>query len=114
MKHDNTHELDHLDLNNVSGGNITETAKDSKFLTEIGVMNDGISEMRLTFGWDSNSAAVDTGWASIGITCVTVPFDTNRYYLNGKQITRKEALNYAMKKTGNYINITDYLMPYAS
>ncbi|SDY15009.1 hypothetical protein SAMN02910264_01555 [Ruminococcaceae bacterium YAD3003] len=114
MKHINTYELDLLDLDTVTGGNISETAKDSQFLTEIGVMNDGISEMRLTFAWDSNSAAVDAGWASIGIVCVTVPFDTNRYYLNGKQIGRKAALNYAMQKTGKYIRITDYLMPYAS
>ena len=114
MKHINTYELDLLDLDTVTGGNISETAKDSQFLTEIGVMNDGISEMRLTFGWDSKSAAVDAGWASIGIVCVTVPFDTNRYYLNGKQIGRKAALNYAMQKTGKYIRITDYLMPYAS
>ena len=43
--------------------------------------------------WEYVSSQVDGGWAKAGITCVTVygcVYD-NQYFINGKEISRKEA-----------------------
>jgi len=46
------------------------------------------------FCWDSVSKQVDAGRARVGITCVTKFAAPNQYFLNGKEISRDEAVKH--------------------
>ena len=85
------------ELNQVSGGNIGETARDSKFLYEYGLVDDYHGDLYATFHWEKTSSEVDSGWSKSGITSVTVPIGYNRYYLGGKEISRDEAYDIVKK-----------------
>ena len=50
------------------------------------------------FSWKSKSAEVDAGWAKAGITCVTVPMGSNRYFAGDKEISRGEAFDIVKSK----------------
>ena len=81
-------------LNSVTGGDFGETAFDSQALQFKGYMDEEFSGLDMIFHWLTNSAKVDEGWAKAGITCVTCPFDSNRYYLNGKRISQDDAMHH--------------------
>ena len=79
------------ELENVAGGTIGQTAGDSKILYDYGLMKKNYGIIPVLFYWLSKSAEVDAGWAKAGITCVTAPLAGNKYFLNGKEISRSEA-----------------------
>lgn len=89
--------LTYEQLDSVSRGTIPQTALDSEFLYEHGLMNDWHNGIYTIFHWESHSAAVDEGWSKAGITCVSkhgANFSLenyNQYFINGKQISRDEA-----------------------
>ena len=80
------------ELNMVAGGDIYITAVDSQALYYKGYMDEQFDSWDLTFNWCTDSAKVDKGWAKAGITSVTKPFSTNRYYYKGKRISRDTAM----------------------
>ncbi len=80
------------ELNMVAGGNIIETSTDSYLLYNAGYMSDMYTEGDLIFNWVEDSADVDEGWRRVGVTCVTSFADFNKYYKDGKQISRGEAV----------------------
>ena len=44
--------------------------------------------------WVELSKRVDDGWGRAGVVCVSKPFKSNEYIRNGKEITRKQALQH--------------------
>ncbi len=88
------------ELENVAGGTYTETAGDTKFLYEHGLMDYWRYTSTLAFTWLSDSKEVDAAWAKAGITCCTVPGDNsnNKYWAGGKEISRDEAMNIVKSK----------------
>ena len=79
------------ELDEVAGGTIGQTAGDSKILYDYGLMDRHYGTIPVMFYWKSKSAEVDAGWAKAGITCVTKPFGSNQYFLNGKEISQDDA-----------------------
>ena len=79
-------------LNMVTGGDVYDTAVDSQALYFKGYMNEQFDFTDLLFRWIDNSKKVDEGWARAGITSVTCFNDYNRYYKDGKRISRKTAM----------------------
>ena len=81
------------ELDNVAGGFSGDTARDSQFLYEHGLVDDySANGLSILLKWNSESAAVDAGWSKAGITCVTKPCKDNLYFKDGKQITHDEAI----------------------
>ena len=78
-------------LNNVTGGTTYETALDSWDLKQNGYMDRDFGDAQMWFHWIKYSAMVDEGWKKFGITSVTCPFTSNRYYKNGQEISRDMA-----------------------
>lgn len=88
--------LDQKDLENVSGGGSDELAGDSIVLSKMG------------FGSPKNEIDLITRpalrrevvkcWADAGVECRYDGFVRNKYYINGKNVTRLEALEYIQKK----------------
>ena len=96
-------QLSDEELDQVAGGNKTQTSDDSYFLKRIGYMNDTWRTATLVGWWVSGSKAVDDGWSQAGIMSVTHPWDDNEYFdkQNGnKRLTRKEAYTLALERRG--------------
>ena len=91
---DELEKLDDEQLEQVAGGTIGQTAGDSKILYDYGLMDRHYGTIPVMFYWKSKSAEVDAGWAKAGITCVTAPFGSNKYFLNGKEISRGQAYDH--------------------
>ena len=86
------------ELEQIAGGSIPQTAEDSQFLYKHGLVDDWHGVLGMTFRWGTFSKEVDSGWAKAGITCCTVPFDDNKYWHGGKQISRDEAIKIVESK----------------
>ena len=92
-------------LEGVAGGTVREYDLDTSFMQAVGVMRQG----------ESGSDALQRAFASQGISVIFHGVNdnsgtlANEYYMNGKQITRNEALNTVMKKTGTKVNINNYI-----
>lgn len=85
-------------LEQVAGGNMGQTSYDSELLYAYGLLDDYHGLLHMNFHWKSDSAEVDAGWRKAGITCVSKPGSkrngSNQYFLNGKEITHNEAIDY--------------------
>ena len=88
-------------LEGVAGGTVREYDLDTSFMQAVGVLRQG----------ESGSDALQRAFASQGISVIFHGDDNlaNEYYQGGKQISRNEALNAVMKKTGNKVNINNYI-----
>jgi len=104
---DELEQLSDEDLDNVAGGTIGETAKDSEILYDYGLVKEWHTSLHMIFHWESGSAEVDDGWSKAGITCVTKPFSNNKYFKDGKQISRDEAMNIVKSKFKRIHHISD-------
>ena len=80
------------ELNMVTGGYMLETEDDSDALQKAGYMDCSYCLGELIVRWVDYSANVDVGWAKAGITSVSKPFGSNRYFKDGKEISRDLAL----------------------
>lgn len=80
------------ELNTVTGGYMMETSDDSFELQKDGYMDHSYILGELMIHWVDYSAQVDAGWAKAGITSVSKPFGSNRYFKDGKEISRELAL----------------------
>ena len=98
-KDDKTYEyqqLDQKDLENVSGGNSDELAGDSIVLSKMG-FGSPKKEIDLICRPALRREVVKC-WADAGVECRYDGFVRNRYYINGRNVTRLEALEYIQKK----------------
>ena len=85
-------ELNLDDLDMVNGGNVQNTADDSYFLYNHGLMSTWYNAWELSWWhWEEYSADVDAGWARAGVTYVSKYIGVNEYWYNGREITQKEA-----------------------
>ncbi|WP_297571170.1 hypothetical protein [uncultured Anaerovibrio sp.] len=116
MKPDKTNKLTDEELEQVSGGCLYEISNDSKFLNVLlrgtGYHHcDRYGKARIFWGADDLSPSDDVrnSWEGLGIR---VEFHTgpkhNEYFLNGKQITRDEAWDYAEKVVGKHLGRADW------
>ena len=86
-------------LEQVAGGGTRQTVGDDTFLTKFGYMEEGSRDY--LFDWIKDSAKVDAGWAKAGVTCCTVfGCGDNKYWINGNEVSRKEAFAYVLRKNG--------------
>ena len=95
MKDDMNKELNTEQLDQVNGGVIGDSMKDSEVLYKLGILKEDIGFAELTFHWNTYSAKVDDAWSSIGITSVSHPASPNEYFYQGKSITQDEAIQIA-------------------
>ena len=95
------------ELDNVAGGTIGQTAGDSQILYDYGLMDRYYGTIPVMFYWKSKSAEVDAGWSKAGITCVTAPTRDNKYFMNGKEISRGEAYDHLKKNFKRIHQVSD-------
>ena len=85
-------QLEQKDLENVSGGNSDELAGDSIVLSKMGY-GSPIKEIDLITRPALRREVVKC-WADAGVECRYDGFVRNKYYINGKNVTREEALRF--------------------
>ena len=115
MKPDKTNKLSNEELEQVSGGCVYETANDSKFLNVL-LRDTGYYRCdrygRATVVWGSSGisplADVENAWKGLGIKIEFHDRANNKYYLDGKQITRDEAWDHAEKLVGKHLERSDW------
>ena len=93
-----------LDL--VTGCTWMQTADDSKFLNILNGSTHRYSATKIAFTPGTQiEEEIQRGWATVGIdfTWHGGAISDNEYYLNGQKITRKEAMEHALKVTGKFI-----------
>ena len=116
MKLDKENKLTNDELEQVSGGCLYEISNDSKFLNVLlrGTdyhRCDRYGKTRIALGADGYSPAEDVNdsWSGLGIKVSSCAgFKHNKYYLNGKRITRDEAWDYAEKLVGKHLERKDW------
>ncbi len=93
--------LEETDLERVTGGTRMEMADDSHFLK---TLLKGLPEMpnRLPASTGNLKSDVESAWRTFGIDADVNPsiFSMNTYMLDGKSITREEAMAHAAKVAG--------------
>ena len=100
-------EMSEEELDNVAGGNCHEMADDSRFLNSLNGSTDRYGTFR-TF-WGAGYEEIKNAWASLGIeTYLKSGTISNKYYLNGQEITQEQARQHAMKVTGHYMTESDW------
>ena len=85
-------------LDAVAGGNIGQTAEDSKILYEYGRIDDWHGNITTIFNWSDYSAKVREGWKKFGIRCETNAGGNNHYYYGFTQISRNKAIEFLKLK----------------
>ena len=85
-------QLDQKDLDKVSGGNSEELAGDSIVLSKMGYGSPK-NEIDLITRPALRREVVKC-WADAGVECRYDGFVRNKYYINGKNVTREEALRF--------------------
>jgi len=96
-------QLNDDELDNVAGGGTMQTLGDQDFLSMLGyTTKTGFTDPFIAaFKWEKISSAVDAGWAKAGVTCVTkFGCPDNLYFINGQQVSRKEAFAHALRQQG--------------
>jgi len=83
--------LEIIDLEKVTGGTAGETTGDSENLHKLGLIDEELGFLDVTFHWESSSAKVDEAWAKVGVTCVTCFDFGNMYFYQGQRISRTKA-----------------------
>ena len=89
-------------LDEVSGGGTAQTIGDFRFVRATGFIH-RLTETQFGFilGWRLNAPKVDGGWAKAGVTCCTVfGSGDNKYWIGGKEVTRKEAFAHVLRQKG--------------
>ena len=90
------------ELEKVSGGGGCQTEGDSDFLNKLGYTHDTYYPLNSDGLTGLNKQAIERAWAWTGIICkvdTSVWFD-NKYFLKGKEISRKDAFRHVMKERG--------------
>ena len=99
--------IDELEL--VAGGTIGDSILDSEFLKAAGVMDHEVGAWDMTFHWETYSAKVDEAWKKAGIRCVSHPIWDNVYYINGRAVSRNDAIKAAAEVLGFNGSVSRYM-----
>ncbi len=112
LKADNQLEAEELDQ--VAGGNRSESIKDADFLNEL--MRRAGKNQRIYIRryqdplkqgetyWCADRTALLDAWASVGVNIIdTHTSNSNQYFIDGKQVSRETAFIHAQKKTGVFL-----------
>ena len=86
------------ELENVAGGTYNETAADSRFLNDLAGLCDRYGASRAFFEDAKISREVTAAWGKLGINIDTSWGSSNRYFRNGNEITRNQAIKFACEK----------------
>ena len=95
-------------LDKVTGGAINELYRDSYFLNKFGLC-DRYDYWDIVFS--SGRPKIDKigeAWEKAGVRCDKSEFISCHYFIDGKQVSRKEAFDYVAKKYGATYNWNDY------
>ena len=99
------------ELDQVAGGHYKEVAADSRFLNDLAGLTDRYGKFKGFIYYSSIAEEVTKGWSKVGISVKTSSSRSNKYYKDGDEISREEALKYAAKKLGrdfNSMNVSEY------
>lgn len=89
------------ELDQVAGGTYRQTADDSHYLHKLDPTFAEISETELVFtSKGSYEKSLVKKWAEYGVEAEinSGPVNSNRYKINGEEVSRDHALNYALFK----------------
>lgn len=96
--YDNTEKLSTEELDGVSGGNCDELSGDSDVLKSLGLCN-SYSYFNL-LRCPGHCQEIVNGWAKAGVECKFDDLFSNEYFIDGKKVSRGDAINYVKKKYG--------------
>ena len=85
------------ELDQVVGGNAEDITYDLKFLYNRGLANYNYSRYTVDFDLEHSRSSikmVKDGFWKAGISCIAHPNNANKYYMDGKEISRAEAWAY--------------------
>ena len=82
------------ELNMVNGGSINEVVMDSKELCEKGYLSESYNEAEVILGWFYCASRVSKSWSIAGVGCDPCFICPNKYYYNGWEISREQALSH--------------------
>ena len=86
------------ELEGVAGGTYNETAADSRFLNDLAGLTDRYGAGRAFFEDAKISREVTAAWNKIGIGVDTSRGASNKYFKDGQEISRNEAIKFACNK----------------
>lgn len=92
------------ELDQVAGGTYNEVAADSRFLNDLAGLTDRYGAAKTFFDYASISEEVIQAWSKVGISVSTGWRVSNRYFKNGVEMSREDALKYAAKQYGKDLN----------
>ncbi len=108
--------LDEKNLNMVAGGSAGETADDSRFLNVLlrgrNGQCDRYGEFRIRM--QDHDHEIREAWASVGVEAsihsgnAFTSGSKNVYKINGTQVSRYDAMQYAMKVVGKQLKDSDW------
>ena len=112
-----TKTIDDAELDEVAGGTKAETAKDVKFLSSL--LGIKIDPKKLNANTLEGNA-VSKAWCQVGgiemipghfiaYSKTNIVETKNTYKKGGKEISRNDAMIYAMRKQNKYLNLEDYI-----
>lgn len=100
------------ELDTVSGGNVYQTAMDTEFLRDIGLNIKARTTKYVHQYFKEVSRELINAWKSVGVFCPTIstsPLEKNTYTdLKGNPLTRKQAMEIAMKAKGVSLDTAAY------
>ena len=82
------------ELNMVNGGTVNEIVMDSQVLYDKGYLSESYNKTEVVLAWFYCIAKVCKCWSMTGITCDPGFFGANKYWLDGQEISRGEALRH--------------------
>ncbi|MBR5914162.1 MAG: hypothetical protein IKZ58_07370 [Selenomonadaceae bacterium] len=97
------------ELGQVAGGNLKETADDSRFLNSLTGLVDRYNHLSL--GWDFGGFKhydIRQVWNKLGVKALLSSKCSNEYYINGQRVSQEEARQHAMKVFGKQMTEADW------
>ena len=102
--------LNEEELEQVAGGNVSNTASDSQFLRDIGVdpTLKGWGNYATNQRFEEISGYVKEAWKKAGIDFTGDKDGNNVYMMNGNEISRFDAYLYVQREKKKKINMANY------
>ena len=115
--------MDVKQLENVAGGGLVETQFDNAFLNCL--LGDSVckridpfrcrTSQEMDRRLEAMKASIIAGWAKVGVTCEPDFFDMfsphNVYKINGKCVSRGDAMRHAQNVLGKHVTDSDWKDP---